>query len=94
MGQPCGAKQSLTELAWMNAQSVLQAKTQHPPKTVVVGVKGVLLYEAILIGDFVPEPAARDDGIRTRSSGIMDEKLFFPFFAPEAESVAPKGRPQ
>jgi len=76
------AKKSLTDLAWMNAQSVLQAATNSPPKTVVVGVKGLLLYDAIMIGDYVADAQPGKDGIRTRGSGLKDMEMFYPFFAP------------
>src|SRR5438128_11922561 len=38
------AKKTMGDLAWINAQSVLKAKVSSPPKQVVVGVKGALLY--------------------------------------------------
>ena len=76
------AKQSLADLAWMNAQSVLQANTRRPPKTVVVGVKGLMFYDVILIGDYVADPEPDKDGIRTRGSGFADMKLFYPYFVP------------
>ena len=83
------AKQSLTELAWINAQAVLKTKTRPPPKTVVVGVKGALLYESILVGDFIAEPAPGVDGIKTRGSGVSDTAIFHPFFAPKAPPAKP-----
>lgn len=77
------AKQSLSELAWINAQAVLTTKTRPPPKTVVVGVKGALLYESILVGNFIAEPTPGVDGIKTRGSGVSDTAIFHPFFAPK-----------
>jgi hypothetical protein len=77
------AKKSLADLAWINAQSVLQARARHPPKTVVVGMKGLLLYDAILIGDYIADPQPGKDGIKTRASGLKEMELFYPFFAPE-----------
>src|SRR3954464_12493001 len=38
------AKGSLADLAWMNAQSIVQTKLARPPKTLALGVKGALLY--------------------------------------------------
>ncbi|MEA3208789.1 MAG: hypothetical protein QOE70_1846 [Chthoniobacter sp.] len=84
------AKKSLTDLAWMSAHVVLQAKGGPPPKTVAVGVKGALLYEAILIGDLLSNPAPDGEGVKQRGSGITEEKLFYPFFAPK-ESPALSG---
>jgi hypothetical protein len=81
------AKESLTELAWINAQSVLNAGTTQPPSTVAVGVKGAMLYEAIWIGDFVPDSQGEVGGVKTRGSGIQGTKLLFPFFAAENEAA-------
>jgi hypothetical protein len=81
------AQKSLADLAWMNAQSVLHDKMQHPPKTVVVGVKGLLLYDSILIGDYVADPKPGQDGIRTRGSGLQDMKMFYPYFAAGDASI-------
>jgi hypothetical protein len=78
------AKKSLEDLAWIDAQSVLQASGKRPPKTVVVGVKGLMLYDAIFIGDYIADPKPDKDGIRTRGAGLMDMKLFYPYFAPPA----------
>src|SRR5688572_21630744 len=75
------AQKSLVELAWINAQSVLKAGKRPPPKSVAVGVKGALLYEAILIGEFIADPQTEGDGVKAHSSGLQDTKLFFPFFA-------------
>jgi hypothetical protein len=81
------AKESLANLAWINAQSVLQANTRRPPKTVVVGVKGLLLYDNILIGDYVADPQPGKDGIKTRGSGLADMKLLYPYFVPPAAAT-------
>ena len=80
------AKTTICELAWMNAQSVLKAGSHSPPKTVVVGVKGLMLYESILIGDYTPDPEPHFGGVKTRGSGLKDMKLFYPFFAPKTEA--------
>jgi hypothetical protein len=75
------AKKSMNELAWINAQALLQAHT-NPPATVVVGVKGLMLYDAILIGDFDADTKSGLDSIQERGAGLEDMKLFYPFFAP------------
>jgi len=82
------AKGSLADLAWMNAQSILQTKLARPPKTLALGVKGALLYDSILIGDYVSEPtnAPGGDGIKTRASGMEGMKLLYPFFQSEGEA--------
>jgi hypothetical protein len=86
------AKQTMVDLAWVNAQSVLKAKLRSPPKTVVVGVKGAFLYDGILIGDFVLEPSRGNDGIKTRSDGatLQGMRVLYPFFASPEEHNEPK----
>jgi hypothetical protein len=79
------AKKSLTDLAWMSAHVVLKEKARPPPKTVAVGVKGAILYDAILIGDFLPGAAPDGEGVKQRGSGITDVNLFYPFFAPKEQ---------
>jgi len=61
-----------------------------PPKQVVVGVKGALLYDVILIGEFIPEPSKDNDGIKTRTDGATLEgmRVFHPFFASQEQSSA------
>ena len=83
------AKKFISDAAWINAQSVLQASTNPPPKTVVVGVKGLMLYDSIMIGDYVTSAETNLDGIKTRGAGIKDMKLFYPFFVPKKFSPAP-----
>lgn len=75
------AKKSMNDLAWMNAQAVIKSSIPHPPGTVVVGVKGLMFYDSIMIGDFVDAPQPDQDGIKTRGSGFDDVKMFYPFFA-------------
>jgi hypothetical protein len=76
------AKESLGELAWLNAQMILAAATSRPPQTVVVGVKGAILYDTVLIGDFVSDLSSKSTGIKTRGAGIEGMQLLYPFFAP------------
>lgn len=77
------AKKSLANLAWLNAQSVLKSKLTNPPPTIAVGIKGAVLYDAILIGDFISDPKD-GDGVRTRGSGLEGTKLLHPFFGEES----------
>jgi hypothetical protein len=88
------AKGSLADLAWMNAQSIIQTKLVHPPRTLALSVKGVLLYDSILIGDYVSEPtnAPGGDGIKTHSSGLNGMMLLYPLFQSEEAPQAPSLR--
>jgi len=53
-------------------------------------VKGALLYDVILIGEFIPEPSKDNDGIKTRNDGATLEgmRVFYPFFASQEQSSA------
>jgi hypothetical protein len=88
------AKKAMADLAWNNAQSVLKANLGSPPKQIAVGVRGALLYDVILIGEFVPEPKGDEDGIKTRIDGapLQALRVLYPFFAAE-ESWAPASQP-
>ena len=89
-----GAKQVMTAICWSSAQEVLQArqiKTDH----LAVGVKGVMLYESILVGRVVDDSSVEDSGIEERTDR-MDS--FYPFFVGEpptasAVMVAPQVKP-
>lgn len=74
------AKKTLSDLAWINAQAVLQTNTKHPPATLAVGVKGLAFYDTILVGNYVADPKLGGDGITARGSGLKDVKLLYPFF--------------
>lgn len=82
------AKESLAGLAWTAAQTILADGLTHPPSQLVVGVKGEIKYEAIMIGASVPGPDAPDDGIQTRGSGILAMEMFYPYFV--SEDAAPR----
>ena len=77
------AKQSLGLLAWQTAQATVKAGVHPPPARLVVGVKGELSYDPILIGQFVPAPHQAGEGIETRESGLRSMNLFYPFFDAE-----------
>lgn len=87
------AKQSLVELAWLNAQAVLKNSAEPPPATVAIGVKGAVLYEAIWVGKFDPDAPGVDGGVETRTAGLEGTRLLYPFFAADSaldvEAIAP-----
>lgn len=85
------AKKSLAELAWINAQSVLQTqKTLPVPNTIVVATKGALLYDTIMIGDHIADQSDPLDGIKTRELGLGNGSLLHPFFASAEEPATPQ----
>jgi len=79
------AKQSLGRLAWETAQETVKMGVHPPPVRLVVGVKGELSYDPILIGKFVPALHEMGEGIETQDSGILSMSRFYPFFEAEPE---------
>jgi hypothetical protein len=59
----------------------------------VISLVGLMLYDEILIGDYVANPQPGKDGVNRHGSGLADTKLFYPFFI-QAEPPArkPNGR--
>jgi hypothetical protein len=85
------AKESLGDIAWGTAQKAVRTGLGTPPPQLVVGVKGELWYDPILIGQFVAEPQNLGDGIQSRDSGLSKMNLFYPFFASDEEPPATGG---
>jgi len=85
------AKSSIVDLAWHCANTVLKGNKVPGDMQLALGVKGLMSYEAILIGklDVDGEPLS---GLDIRESGIASQKLFYPFFAPIIEDK--KAEPQ
>jgi hypothetical protein len=79
------AKAALGDIAWTTGQELVRKQVSPPPRRLVVGVKGELWYDPILIGDYVPELKTPADGIKTRASGIDEMELFYPFFKTDAK---------
>jgi hypothetical protein len=77
------AKDSMNELAWMNAQTVLATKAKRAPTNLVVGVRGAILYESVTIGSFIAEPEPGKDGVRQREQGMTGVPLLYPYFIPD-----------
>jgi hypothetical protein len=74
------AKQSLGRLTWETAQETVKMGVHAPPARLVVGVKGELSYDPILIGKFVAAPREMGEGIETQDSGVLSMRRFYPFF--------------
>jgi hypothetical protein len=83
------AKKSIEDLAWMNAQAILRTNSAHPPTNLGVGIKGVLSYDSIMIGNYVSEPthSPGGDGLKIRSR--FQGYLLYPFFASEDSTNVP-----
>jgi hypothetical protein len=74
------AKDSLAELAWTVAQSTAQEKLK-PRDKLAVGMKGVVLYGSVMVGQ-VGEPDGEDPDPVTTGDERAD---LLPFFEPDEE---------
>lgn len=76
------AKDVLAQLAWMTAQETA-ADSLEPGEELAVGLKGVLLYGAVIVGEYDPGY----DGEDVRVHG--DKELLYPWFADETTPIEP-----
>ncbi len=83
------AKSSLCDIAWMLAQSAL-AETDFPEGgKLAVGVKGVLFYENIYLGEHVKEIGDKP-GDTGRTRVTSEEERLSPFFPEDLSSAEPE----
>ncbi|MEZ0275284.1 MAG: hypothetical protein ACAH88_10295 [Roseimicrobium sp.] len=73
------AKKFIADAAWHSATAAV-LEMPDPPERLAVGIRGVLLYDAILIGDVVSSGRDAEDGIDKRLGG-SDKEALHPFFA-------------
>jgi hypothetical protein len=71
------AKESLAELAWAAAQKTVRG-TLDEGDELAVGMKGVLLYGKVMVGEVVHDPDGLKDGIEKESKS--SEQWLLPFF--------------
>lgn len=81
------AKKTLGHLAWSTAQKTVKNGVGTPPAQLVVGVKGELYYDPILIGKFVSDLQDPGEGIQGQQSGLLSMPVFYPFFANEENAA-------
>ncbi|HEY0548120.1 MAG TPA: hypothetical protein VGF13_00880 [Verrucomicrobiae bacterium] len=59
------AKDALARLAWGTTQSALRRQNAGTPDMkVLVGLRGIALYERVMKGDYVADAAAKGDGLK------------------------------
>ncbi len=84
------AQETLANLAWVIAHKMANEAGLPPGGQLVVGVKGMINYEAVLIGGFSNRESPLDDIAQDkRGFGLEKNRLFYPYFASEAASEAP-----
>lgn len=82
------AQQVMTAICWTSAQEVLRAK-QIKREHLAVGMKGVMLYESILVGRSVDDPSAEESGMGERTDSMNSLYPFFVGAPPAATAPAP-----
>jgi hypothetical protein len=82
------AKEFIAEAAWHSATAAV-LEMPDPPERLAVGIRGVMLYDAILIGKVVSPAEDAEEGIERRLGGT-DKKALHPFFAttPKKQEMA------
>lgn len=74
-----GAKDSLANMAWGRTQAALrQQKAGAPGLKVIVGMRGIALYDRVMSGRFVADSEAQDNGLSgTVEDGREELKRYF-----------------
>lgn len=68
------AKDSLAAMAWGQTQTALrQRKAGTPGMKLVVGLRGIALYDRAIMGDYVSDPEAKDSGLKETLKDGRDE---------------------
>jgi hypothetical protein len=86
-----GAKDSLAKMAWGRTQTALrQNNVGAPGMKVVVGMRGIALYDRVMSGHYVADADAKDNGLgNTVKDGRDDLERYFE----EASRIPETGRP-
>lgn len=83
------AKASLGTLAWFTAQQALQGEgVGRPGMKVAVGLRGIVLYDRVLMGTFTPDLSGSTNGPSETITGSHPEERLFPWFQ-SAEAPTP-----
>jgi hypothetical protein len=85
------AKASLGTLAWLTAQQALQTeKAGKPGMEVALGLRGVTLYDRVLIGTYAPDSSSPTNSLSETITGSHPEQRLVPWFR---SGEAPDPRP-
>jgi hypothetical protein len=86
-----GAKDSLATMAWGRTQAALrQHNLGTPGMKVVVGMRGIALYDRVMSGQFVADAEVKDNGLTATEKDGRDElERWFD----EASRLRESGRP-
>ncbi len=83
------AKRALGDVAWGSAQEALREKgVARPGMKLAVGLRGVLMYDRVLIGNVVTNADVTDTGLIETVTGSEVEQRLYPFFQRPEQSAA------
>lgn len=85
------AKESLAEMAWTMGQLAAKANFAEPPKTLVVGTRGALLWDTVLVGDFLVNADDIEDAttaVKSKVTGSQCDDRLTEFFKVEPAANA------
>lgn len=84
------AKDSLGELAWIAAHAALQEKgAGKPGMSLAVGLRGIVLYDRVLLGQVLAKPTKNNPGIAETVRSSRPERRLYSFF--ESPNLIPVG---
>lgn len=82
------AKESLGLLAWDAAQAALRKQgAARPGMNLAVGLRGIALYDRVLVGKVVATTNRADNGLRNTSKESRPERELFGYFQPPTRPV-------
>lgn len=85
------AKESLGTLAWVTAQNALREQgAAQPGSRLAVGLRGIALYDRVLLGSLSATNEATENGLAETVVGSRPEQRLRPFFQRVTE-VSPSG---
>lgn len=80
------AKKFLGVLAWATAQGVVRsAELETKPTSLAVGLRGIMLYDRVIIGALATADKDPSEAIIIEEEGDKDKYLLYSFFAPLVE---------
>ncbi len=83
------AQKSLGEMAWFAAQSALKKNAVgRSGMPVAVGVRGEILYDRVLLGQYQPAASEDETGLAATHEGNRSREKLFEFFQPPARTLS------
>ena len=88
------AKTALGNLAWQSAQAALQKQgVARPGMNLAVGLRGIALFDRVLVGKVAASAMPGDNGLRNTTTGSQSDQELYSYFQPTPRTV-PAAKPQ